>query len=442
MKPWWWYLPDARLALRLVRWGRNVALSSVCIALLAAARGALPDLPADGGAGAPPAGEAPAVPEAAPAEDLRTLRGVVRAGVGFAESLALAGLDRQIIPRVVDRLRPALDFRRLRAGDRFTVVLEPGGDLVSLTYEKTPLQALVLRSTPGGWETELAPLPAENRVVEVRGNIRSSLFEAMDRAGETDALTLAFAELFAWDIDFAHELQPGDSFRVVVEKIYRDRRFVQYGRILAAEYRQADDAHQAYFFPWPDERGEYYTAEGRSVRASFLRSPISYTRISSGFSGARLHPVLKKVRPHFGVDFAAPEGTPVWAPADGVVIARGRDKASGNRVALRHGGGYETHYLHLSRFATGLAVGDRVRQKEVIGYVGSTGLSTGPHLDYRVRRGGVWVNPIKEAFPRAEQLPAQFAAAFAEYRGWLDGQAYTPLTADTKLAALPKIVSR
>ena len=260
----------------------------------------------------------------------RTLRGVIRAGVGFAENLALAGLDPQLIPHIVDRLAPALDFRRLRVGDRFTVVLDPGGDLVSLTYEKSPLEALVLRSTPGGWETELAALPAENRVVEVRGNIRSSLFEAMDRAGESDTLTLAFAELFAWDIDFAHELQPGDSFRLVVEKIYRDRRFVQYGRILAAEYRQDDGVHQAYFFPWPDARGEYYTAEGRSVRASFLRSPISYTRISSGFSGARLHPVLNKVRPHLGVDFAAPAGTPVWAPADGVVD-RARPRRGGRQ---------------------------------------------------------------------------------------------------------------
>jgi len=419
--------PGEGLGARVWRWGRNVAFSSVCIALLAAAREALPNLPADGGGSVQPAADPPAGPSSAPPTDVRTLRGVIRAGVGFAENLALAGLDPQMIPNIVKRLAPALDFRRLQVGDRFTVVLEPGGDLVSLTYEKGPLEALVLRSTPGGWETEFAALPAENRVIEVRGNIRSSLFEAMDRAGEGDALTLAFAELFAWDIDFTHEMQPGDSFRVVVEKIYRERRFVQYGRILAAEYRQGDGAHQAYFFPWPDAHGEYYTAEGRSVRASFLRSPISYTRISSGFSGARLHPILKKVRPHLGVDFAAPEGTPVWAPADGRVVKRGRDSAGGNQIALRHGSGYETHYLHLSRFATGLKVGDRVRQKEVIGYVGSTGLATGPHLDYRVRRSGAWVNPVKEAFPRAERLPPEFAAEFAEYRSWLDGQAYTQL---------------
>lgn len=418
---------------RLWRWGRNVAFSTVCVALLAAAQGLLP-VEHSAPDPEPTTGTSAENPEA-PAPDLRTLRGVIRSGAGFSENLARAGLDPQIIRHVVDRLAPALDFRRLRAGDRFTVVLDPDGELVSLTYEKSPLEALVLRSTPEGWETELAALPAEHRVVEVRGTIRSSLFEAMDRAGEKDALTLAYAELFAWDIDFAHEVQPGDSFRVVVEKVYRDRRFVQYGRILAAEYHHAEDSHQAYFFPWPDARGDYYTAEGRSVRASFLRSPISYTRISSGFSGARRHPILNTVRPHLGVDFAAPEGTPVWAPADGVVLARNRTRAGGNQIALRHGAGYETHYLHLSRFASGLRVGDRVRQKEVIGYVGSTGLSTGPHLDYRVRRNGVWVNPIKEAFPRAERLPEQYAASFAEYRAWLDGQAYTPIETGAKLAS-------
>ena len=421
---------------RFALWACNVALSSVLAVLFGAVRGYVPDLPQARESVAPQT-SAPAQrgPEP-PVEDSRTVRGVIRAGVGFAESLALAGLDRDVIPHIVQGLAPALDFRRLRAGDRFTAVLDPGGELLSLTYEKGPLEALVLRPTAGGWETELSALPAENRIVEVRGTIRSSLFEAMDRAGESDLLTLAFAELFAWDIDFANELHPGDSFRVVVEKIYRDRRFVQYGRILAAEYRQADDAHQAYFFPWPDARGEYYTAEGRSVRASFLRSPISYTRISSGFSGARLHPVLNRVRPHLGVDFAAPEGTPVWAPADGVVIARGRDGESGNRIALKHGSGYETHYLHLSRFVAGLSVGDRVRQKEVIGYVGSTGLSTGPHLDYRVRRNGTWVNPVKEAFPRAEQLPEQYAATFAEYRSWLDGETFTPLERGTNIASV------
>jgi murein DD-endopeptidase MepM/ murein hydrolase activator NlpD len=422
---------------RLARWGGNVLLSSVCVILLAAAKNSLPVLPETGETMGRPASDAAASnPEAEAASDLRTVRGVIRAGVGFTENLALAGLSPALIPRITERLAPALDFRRLRPGDRFTAVLEPGGDLVSLTYEKSPLEALVLRSTPGGWTTELETLPAETRVAEVRGSIRSSLFEAMDRAGENEALTLAFAELFAWDIDFAHELQPGDSFRVVVEKVYRDRRFVQYGRILAADYRhQSGQVHEAYFYPWPDGRGEYYTAEGRSVRASFLRSPISYTRISSGFSGARLHPVLKRVRPHLGVDFAAPEGTPVWAPADGQVIARGRDGESGNRIALRHGGGYETHYLHLSRFAAGLKVGDRVRQKEVIGYVGSTGLSTGPHLDYRVRRNGMWVNPVTEAFPRAEQLPAEHAERFAEYRAFLDGETSSPVTGTEKVLA-------
>ena len=426
--------PPEVLKRRLRKLARNVALSTLCAFLLGKANDITPRLE--------PAGMRPAAPAAvptAPAREegigARTLHGVIRAGKGFSENLVLAGLAPDLVPHVVQRLAPALDFSRLRAGDRFTVVLDGVGGLVSLTYEKSPLEALVLRATPAGWETRLTALPVQTRVEEVRGSIRSSLFEAMDRAGESDALAVDFAELLAWDIDFAHELQPGDTFRAVVEKLYRNGSFVQYGRILAAEYQDRDGAHQAYFFPWPDARGDWYTAEGRSVRASFLRSPISYTRISSGFSRARLHPVLNTVRPHYGVDFAAPEGTPVWAPADGVVAAVGRDGASGNHIALRHPGGYETHYLHLARFAPGLRAGDRVRQKEIIGFVGSTGLSTGPHLDYRVRRNGTWVNPVKEQFPRGEQLPAVHAKQFAEYRSWLDGQDVTPLGTGPRLAS-------
>jgi murein DD-endopeptidase MepM/ murein hydrolase activator NlpD len=417
-------LPPPEILRRRVRvLARNVALSTLCAALLALCRDYAPRVDA----------AAPAVAQATAAVPLpaslgtQTIRGVIHAGKGFAENLALAGLGPELIDGIVDGIRPALDFSRLRVGDRFTVVLDDGGDVVSLTYEKSPLEALVLRATPDGWATERSRLPVQTEIAEVHGTIRSSLFEAMDRAGESEALTSAFAELFAWDIDFAHELQPGDTFRAVVEKVTRDGRFIQYGRILAAEYRQADGVHRAYFFPWPDARGDWYTPEGRSIRASFLRAPISYTRISSGFSTARLHPILNRVQPHLGVDFAAPEGTPVWAPADGQVAAIGRDEAGGNHVALRHPGGYESHFLHLSRFARGLRVGDRVRQKEVIGFVGSTGLATGPHLDYRVRRGDRWVNPITESFPRGESLPGSLAAQFAEFRTWADGLEVTPL---------------
>jgi murein DD-endopeptidase MepM/ murein hydrolase activator NlpD len=420
--------PLRKSALRL---GRNIVLSTLGAALLVAVKDFTPDLDQGETPANTPAVTASIAPDPIGA---RTIRGVIRAGKGFSENLLLAGLSPEVIPHVVERLSPKLDFQRLKTGDRFTVVVDHGGDLVSLTYEKSVREALVLRSGPGGWRTELAPLPVETRVEEVRGTIRSSLFESMSAAGETDALTLGFVELFAWDIDFSNELQPGDTFRVVVEKVYRDGRFVEYGRLLAAEYRDRSETHRAYWYPWPDARGEYYTTEGKSVRAAFLRSPISYTRISSGFSYARRHPLLNTVRPHLGVDYAAPEGTPVWAPADGVVAAAGYDQSSGNRLALRHPGGYESHFLHLSRFARGLHVGDRVSQREVIGYVGSTGLSTGPHLDYRMRRAGIWVNPLQEKFPRAERLPEAAGVKFAAYRSWLDGEEFTPLAPGTKVA--------
>ncbi len=417
--------PPAELTRRLRRIARNVALSTACAALLAIGRDLAPPLdPAPPAMPTPPAAELPVAEPDSAAH--RTLHGVIRAGKGLAESLATAGVAPNLIPDIVRRLAPSLDLRRLRPGERFTAVLAESGDLVSLSYEKTPLEALVLKATPDGWETEIAPLPVETRVVEVRGTIRSSLFEAVDRAGEGDALAVAFAELLAWDVDFAHEMQTGDTFRAVVEKAYRDGRFLQYGRILAAEYRGGDHAHRAYFYPWPDGSGDWYAADGRSVRASFLRAPISYSRISSGFSRARLHPILNRVQPHLGVDFAAPHGTPVWAPADGVVAALKSDSAGGRQVVLRHAGGYETHYLHLSRYARGLRRGVRVEQKEIIGYVGSTGLATGPHLDYRVRRHGAWVNPLTEDFPRGEPLPAEHAERFAEQRAWLDGFSTSP----------------
>lgn len=373
-------------------------------------------------------------PEPAP---LRVLAGTIRRGRGLAESLAAAGLDRELVQTVVRHLGGVLDLRRLRPGESFAAELDAGGGLVRLTYERGPLEAVVLRAEPSGWSTEHVSLPVDTRVVEMRGRIESTLFEAVERAGEGDALTVAFAELFAWDIDFSHEMQPGDAFRAVFEKHYRDGQFLQYGRILAAEYRDSEETHRAYFFPWPEGRGDHFTPEGESVRASFLRSPISYTRISSGFSHARRHPVHKRVQPHLGVDYAAPTGTPVWAPADGTVTSMRRDRAGGNQIGLRHPGGYETFYLHLSRYASGLRTGSRVRQKQVIGYVGSTGLSTGPHLDYRVRRRGRWVNPLREQFPRAERLPERYRQMFAEYRSWLDGELTTPLPAT---AALPPAV--
>jgi murein DD-endopeptidase MepM/ murein hydrolase activator NlpD len=243
-----------------------------------------------------------------------------------------------------------------------------------------------------------------------------------------------FVDIFAWDIDFSNELQRGDTFALVVEKIYREGKFLTYGRILAAEYRDRDELHQAFFFPFPADTGDYYAPDGRSLRKTFLKAPVSYNRISSGYSRRRLHPVLKKVQPHLGIDYAAPAGTPVWAPGDGTVLSTSYDRRNGRKVVLRHPNGYTTYFLHLSRFAKGIRKGARVRQKQVVGYVGSTGLSTGPHLDYRMKRNGSWRNPLREKFPPGKPLPEDYRPEFSEYQEWLTGKLMTPsgayLTAD------------
>lgn len=380
----------------------------------------------------PPAAEGeqvtvlPAAPRPAEARQVyRSVEGTIRKGSGLGASLRGEGLPAGEIASVLAGLEPVLDFRRLRPGQRYLLEYGPDDRLARFTYRTGPLDQVVLAREGDGWVAGQEVLPYTTKVESVTGEIETSLFEGLVKAGEGDRLAVKFVDIFAWDIDFSHELQRGDTFRIVVEKIYRDGTFVMYGPILGAQYRDRDELHEAYFFLQPDG-GDYYDPDGASVRKTFLRAPVSYSRISSGYTHRRLHPVLKKVRPHLGIDYAAPVGTPVWAPADGVVTSVSRDRRNGRKVVIRHPGGYQTYYLHLSRFARGLRKGSKVRQKEVIGYVGSSGLSTGPHLDYRMKRHGRWINPLREKFPPGKPLPAKYAEDFALYRQWLAGRLETP----------------
>jgi murein DD-endopeptidase MepM/ murein hydrolase activator NlpD len=368
----------------------------------------------------------PSMAEPVQARELvRTWEGEIRKGAGLAENLADAGLTPNQIREMVDGVAPVLDLRRIQAKKPFTVSFGPDGEPLRFTYQTSLLEEVVLEKEGDRWKVGHKRIAAQTRVETVAGTIDSSLFESLSRLGERDQLTVGFVDIFAWDIDFSNELQKGDTFRIVVEKLYRDGRFLTYGRILAAEYRDRDELHQAFFFPSPDDRGDYYTPEGKSLRKTFLRAPVSYNRISSGY-GRRLHPILRRVQPHRGIDYAAPAGTPVWAPADGTVVSTTRDRTNGRRIVVRHPNGYTTYYLHLSRFARGIRKGTKVRQKQVIGYVGSSGRSTGPHLDYRMKKGGRWVNPLKQKFPPGEPLPETRLAEFSRYQEWLTGRLSSP----------------
>ena len=238
------------------------------------------------------------------------------------------------------------------------------------------------------------------------------MYAATDAAGLPDAAANKLNELFSGDIDFHHDLRKGDKFTVVYEMIYSNGTLLSAGRIQAAEFINQGRAYRAVYFQKDEQHGDYYTPEGNSVRKAFLRSPLEYSRVSSGFTNSRFHPVLNKWRAHRGVDFAAPTGTRVKATADGMVASFGRENGYGNVIKINHQGRYSTVYGHLSRFAKGLHRGQRVLQGEVIGYVGMTGLASGPHLHYEFKVDGRQHNPMRVALPDATPVDDADRVAF------------------------------
>ena len=244
------------------------------------------------------------------------------------------------------------------------------------------------------------------------GVIRSSLFAATDGANVPDSVATQIAEIFASDIDFNRDLRKKDHFKVVYELRYSNGELTGVGRVLAAEFINKGKTHQAVYFEANDKEKGYYTPDGKNLRRAFLRSPLKFSRISSGFTRSRFHPVLKKWRAHKGIDYAARKGTPVRATANGIVAVSTRNRGYGKYIILKHRGRYSTVYAHLSRFAKGLRKGTRINQGDIIGYVGSTGLATGPHLHYEFRVKGIQRNPLRVVMPAAIPLAAKNIPAF------------------------------
>jgi murein DD-endopeptidase MepM/ murein hydrolase activator NlpD len=308
-------------------------------------------------------------------------------------------------------IRQSLDF--LKPGDVIRLASLNGG-LTALERRVSETATLnVTRAADGAFAATMIENPLQLRVVPLHGRISSSLFRTVNDLGASDQVALQLAEVFRYDIDFAQELQPGDSFTIVLARVWRDGSFLRDGDILAAEFVNAGRTYRALRYTLPDGRTEYYTPQGKALRKAFLLAPLQFSRISSGF-GLRWHPILNHMRAHRGIDYAAPVGTPIRAAGDGRVKFRGVDGGYGNVVMLAHPGGIETVYGHLSRFAPGLGAGTHVKQGELIGYVGTSGLATGPHLHYEYRVGGVHRNPaaIKTlpAEPIAPALRADFEA--------------------------------
>lgn len=316
-----------------------------------------------------------------------------------------------------------LIFRQLVPGKILQAETDANGELFSLRYFSSASSLVEIRRTAHGFESRQRAIQDSPRLVYKTARIESSLFAATDAAGIPDAIALQLVRVFGTDIDFHVDLRKGDRFSVVYEMLYDSGELVAPGRILEAQFVNGGHAYQAVLFKDEDGGDAYYSLDGASRAKAFLRSPVEFSRISSGF-GRRFHPIFKNWRAHTGVDFAAPEGTRVLASADGQVVSAGKRGGYGNAIEIRHGGGVTTLYGHLSRFARGIHAGTRVKQGEVIGYVGHTGWATGPHLHYEFRIAGVYQDPLRVALPKAEPVAARLRERFrqvaAEARATID----------------------
>lgn len=357
--------------------------------------------------------------------EIDVIEGTVPARATLDSLLAGHQLAPAAIQAAVTSARAVFDPRQLRAGRPFRLVRFLDGRLRDFEYRIDMDRVLRIAAPAGAPSTraEVATLAKQSGTVAVRGQIdaaRPSLIAAMDAAGESIQLALSLAGLFAGQIDFESDLQPGDGFEILVEKFTRDGEFAGYGAILGARLVADGREHEA--FRWIDpvtRKAAFYDGNGRSLRRFFLRSPLRFEpRVTSGFSRSRLHPVLRIRRAHLGVDYAAPTGAPVVAVSSGTVVSAGWSGAGGNMVRLRHAGGFESYYLHLSSIVRGIRPARRVEQGELIGRVGATGTATGPHLDYRLRKNGAFVDPLTEhrRLPPGEPIPRVSAAAFQAER--------------------------
>jgi murein DD-endopeptidase MepM/ murein hydrolase activator NlpD len=368
--------------------------------------------PADDSAGA----SAGATTEEASAPRSMTLhQGTVNRGQSAYKLLRRAGVSAKEVLTLQRATRSVYDIRRLRVGQPYRIEVTAEGLLQRFGYEVDAEHRLEVVRQDQTFVGQLQPIVYERKQRVVQGTVYGSLYETLASQEETPRIAADLADVFAWEVDFHTDVRDGDTFRVLIEERYRDGALVGYHRIVAAELVSRQQVFQAVYFPPEKDGGAYYHPDGRSMRRMFLRSPLRYTRISSRFSHRRFHPVLKRYRPHLGIDYAAPIGTPVRSVADGVVVRAGRRGANGKMVQIRHNSVYSTYYLHLSRFARGVRRGTRVAQGQLIGYVGSTGLSTGPHLDFRITKHGKYLNPLRNKNIAAPPLPQRALPAFQVY---------------------------
>ncbi|MEA3454189.1 MAG: peptidoglycan DD-metalloendopeptidase family protein [Candidatus Caldatribacteriota bacterium] len=346
-----------------------------------------------------------------------TIDGCLKAGDTLYESLIKEGISAAEIINLQEKVKSVVDFNYLPVGSEYSLKYNPEGKVTEFIYKPNPIDIYCI-DIPTSDSEDLKVTKEEicTEVVQLEGKIEYSLYESMMECADSPQLALQLAEIFAWQIDFLTECREGDTFNILVEKQYRGD-FYRWGKVLTAQYKgELLSKHTAILFKDPSGHTDYYTEEGDSLRKAFLRAPLHYKYISSYFSKNRLHPILRIWRPHLAIDYAAPTGTPISTIGDGTVIYVGWNGGYGNYIKVRHPNNYVSAYGHLSRFAKGLKKGQRVEQGEIIGYVGATGLATGPHLDFSISKNGERVDFLKLKLPAASSVDPKYSAQFNEVK--------------------------
>lgn len=354
-------------------------------------------------------------PSTAPSQEPAcVMTGTVPRGASLSEALAHDGIAGDETQAFIGRLGSLFDLRRVQPHDEYRLLSDRLGRLTRFEFQPDASGYFVVERDSSGlraWREEEAVDRVYRRIV---GTVRGSLYNSMIHQGLPVGLVASFCDVFSYDVDFTTETDDGDTFECLLEERLVDGRGVGAPRLVAGSYVNAGERFEAFYYEPTGKRGGYYRANGQALKRAFLKSPLNYSRISSGFTSHRLHPIFKTVRPHYGVDYAAPTGTPVVSVADGTVVSAGWVNGYGKLIRVRHAGGISTYYAHLSRFGRGIQAGARVEQNQVIGYVGMTGNATGPHLDFRVEVGGRFTNPLSFKSTAGDPLPAGELALFSQ----------------------------